>query len=73
MIAARGSNASMNDLKHKSSATVEVLRSVSHAMTGFFGLADYHRQASEVDYEGDLRALCIDLKDHKVNYLASAL
>ena len=67
MIAARGSNASMKDLEHKSSATVEVLRTVSHAMTGFFGLADYHRQANEVDYDGDLRALCLDLKDHKVS------
>ena len=62
MFAAMGSAASIEHVKNKSSACVEILRSLSHAISSYFGLTDYHRGHKEVDIYGDIQALCLDME-----------
>lgn len=62
MFAAKGSAASMDDVKNKSSACVEVLREIAHSTSKFLGVRDHNRGHTEVKVESDINALCLDLK-----------
>jgi len=67
MYGAHGSASSMEHVKNKSSACVEVLRSLSHRVSGYFKLADYHRGHREVDIYGDIQSLCLDMETQKIH------
>ncbi|KAH9858437.1 hypothetical protein C2E23DRAFT_716977 [Lenzites betulinus] len=71
MFAAMGSNASMEHIVDKSSACVEVLRGVAHDVATFFGVNDYHRGHHEVNAQGDLKALLVDLAAARVHTFSS--
>ncbi|TFY74351.1 hypothetical protein EWM64_g9660 [Hericium alpestre] len=62
MFDAQSSGSSLDFIINKSSACVEVLRALAHAMTSFFGIADYHRGHREVDISSDVAALCLDME-----------
>ncbi|TFY76948.1 hypothetical protein EWM64_g7063 [Hericium alpestre] len=67
MFAALGSGVTMDYIIKKSSACVEVLRRLSHEMTSYFGVADFHRGRREVNIRGDIHALCLDLATHAIH------
>ncbi|KAF5378547.1 hypothetical protein D9615_007075 [Tricholomella constricta] len=67
MFAAMGSCASIEHVQTKSSACVEVLRSLSHEITWWFGVQDFHRRKKEVSIDADLAALCLDISIHTVH------
>lgn len=71
MFAAKGSSASVEDVKNKSSACVEILREIAHSTTKFLGVRDHHRGRTEVRVESDIDALCLDLKAAGVHHLTS--
>ena len=71
MFAAQGANTSIEFVQNKSSACVEVLRSLVHDVAAHFGANDYHRRHCEVDYDGDLKALLVDLAEQDVHTLHS--
>ncbi|ETW79919.1 hypothetical protein HETIRDRAFT_322779 [Heterobasidion irregulare TC 32-1] len=62
MFAAKGSAASMDHVKNKLLACVEVLHSLLYAISSYFGLTDHHRGHKEVDINGDIQALCLDME-----------
>jgi hypothetical protein len=66
MFAALGSNASIEDIQKRASATVEVLRKIAHGTTAWLGVRDLHRGKREVDKRLDLLALCSSLKTEGV-------
>ncbi|KAF8061436.1 hypothetical protein FPV67DRAFT_1630829 [Lyophyllum atratum] len=66
---AMGSCASIDHVQNKSSACVEVLRCLSHEVTSWFGVRDYHRRRKEVSIDGDVAAICLDLSVHQVHTL----
>ncbi|KAI0739878.1 hypothetical protein C8Q80DRAFT_1274910 [Daedaleopsis nitida] len=67
MFAAMGSSASIEHVQQKSSACVEVLRHLSHEMSTWFGVRDFHRRHKTVDCAADLQALCNDLEVQNVH------
>ncbi|KAG6835249.1 hypothetical protein H0H93_003482 [Arthromyces matolae] len=67
MFAALGSCASIEHVQQKSSACVEVLRTVCHEVASWFGVANYHRRRKEVSIDGDIAALCLDLSIQEVH------
>ncbi|THH15175.1 hypothetical protein EUX98_g9507 [Antrodiella citrinella] len=67
IFAAMGSNATIKHIQDKSSACVEVLRTLAHQMTEWFGVRDPHRGHTQVPPEADIAALCLDLSVHKVH------
>ena len=62
-----GSCASIDHVQTKSSACVEVLRSLSHEVSDWFGVRDFHRGRKEVSIIADLQALCLDIATHKLH------
>ncbi|KAF8070439.1 hypothetical protein FPV67DRAFT_1487410 [Lyophyllum atratum] len=67
MFAAMGSCASIEHVQTKSSACVEVLRTLSHEVSTWFGVRDFHRGRKEVSIDGDLTALCLDISVHAIH------
>ena len=61
MFAAMGSCASIEYVQEKSSACVELLRSIAHAMSVWVGTRDLNRRHKEVSVRSDIAALCLDL------------
>jgi hypothetical protein len=61
MFAAMGSCASIEYIQEKSSACVELLRSIAHAMSVWVGTRDLNRRHKEVSVRSDIAALCLDL------------
>lgn len=57
----------MEYIQNKSSACVEILRSLSHDVATYFQVTDPHRSHRDVNIEGDLEALLIDLKEQNVH------
>lgn len=57
----------MDDIQNKSSACVEVLRSLTHDVATYFNVTDFHRSHQEVSIEGDLEALLIDLNEQSIH------
>lgn len=68
MYGAQGVNASVEYITKKGSANVEVLRDNSHRVAEYFGLLDPHRRHSEVNVDGDIAALRLDLEKQRVHY-----
>lgn len=64
-----GSNATITHIQEKSSACVEVLRTLAHQMTAWFGVRDHNRGHSEVSAAADIASLCLDLSIHHVHTL----
>lgn len=71
MFAAMGSCASIEHVQTKSSACVEVLRTMAHEMSSWFQVRDFHRGKKEVSVDGDIAALCLDIAIHRVHIRTS--
>ncbi|KAJ3513287.1 hypothetical protein NMY22_g15085 [Coprinellus aureogranulatus] len=69
LFAALGSSASIRYIQTKSSACVEVLRTLAHQMSEWFGGKDTNRQHLEVSVAADIEALCTDIAMHQLHKL----
>ena len=62
MFATKGSATSIDYVNNKLLACVEVLWSLSYAVSTYFRLSDHHQGHKEVDIYRDIQALCLDIE-----------
>ena len=73
MFAAMGSCASIEYIQEKSSACIELLQRIAHAMSVWVRTCDLNQRHKEVSIKSDIAALCLDLAIQDVHMVSKRM